>query len=276
MAPNHLLACVLLVLLCASPSCARSPEVRALRSLDQAYAAANVARYDEALHHLDAAVALIPDSALPYLARGKVYALKAHDDTLDADRDRDIQHAFTSLNSAAAKGPPLMFVYQARANLELFVGMYDRALADIDSAMAIGPKSGALYFSRGDAQLQRADLRQAWIDFDSAMSLDPSSFSAVLGRAFTNAHQGDLAGARRDFDSARALHLDVDDLLRTYTWGTRHWPNRAAAYGERGIVHWLMGRGDEAIRDLDSALALEPNLARARSLRSLRAAMRAR
>ena len=266
-----------LIFVCASPTaCTRSPLERALRYSDKAYVALEAGKVAEALQHIERAVALLPDSALPFLARGTIYRWKAEHDTIAADRDRDIQAAFADFDAAIARGPRHMLVYRTRADLELFAGMYDRALADLDTAMAFGPRSSDMYFLRGDAHLQRSDFQRAWIDFDSAMSLDPHSSSAVLGRAFAYAHQGDLAGARRDFDAARALQLDVDDLLRSYTWGTLHWPNRAAAYRGRGIVNWLVGRSDEAIRDLDSALKLEPNLARARSWHSLLAAVRAR
>jgi tetratricopeptide (TPR) repeat protein len=267
---------VLLILLCASPtSCTRSPAERALRYIDKAYAALDVARYDEALRYLELAVALLPDSALPYFARGTVYRWKADDDTLDADRDRDIQEAFTNLDSAVAKGPPLIFVYRTRAEVGLLAGMYDRAVADMDTALAIGPRSSDLYRLRGVANLH-SDLQQAWTDFDSAMSLDPNDSHAVLGRAVTSVHLGDFARARRDFDSARTLHLDLDGVLRRYDWETLHSQRRAGAYEGRGIVHWLAGRRDDAIRDLKKALELEQDRARARSMQSLLAAIRAR
>lgn len=275
MTPKRLQARVLVVLLCASPTaCARSPEERALRHLDNAYAAANVARYDEALRHLDAAMALIPDSALPYLARGKVYLARADADTLDADRDRDIQLAFRSLDSAAAKGPPLMFVYKARGEVNLVAGMYDHAVADVDTALAIGPKSSDLYRLRGLAHLH-ADLQQAWIDFDSAMSLDPNDPHAVLGRAVTSVYLGDFGRARLDFDSARTLHLDLDGVLRQYDWETLHSQRRAGAFEGRGVLYWLAGRRDDAIRDLGRAIELEQDRGRVRSTQSLLAAIRA-
>jgi tetratricopeptide (TPR) repeat protein len=55
------------------------------------------------------------------------------------------------------------------------------------------------------------------------------------------------------------LQAALDDCNKVL----QSWPNDAATYDSRGLIHLKMGRADAAIDDFSSALRFEPKLASA-------------
>ncbi|XP_006642374.2 tetratricopeptide repeat protein 36 [Lepisosteus oculatus] len=102
---------------------------------------------------------------------------------------------------------------------------------------------------QGVSAAERGDLRAALELFDQAIALLPLRASAYNNRAQARRIQGDTAGAREDLDRAVSLSGAA---------------GRAGcqALVQRGLLHRLAGRDEEAAEDFQRAAALGSPFAR--------------
>ncbi|GAA1909482.1 tetratricopeptide repeat protein [Streptomyces durmitorensis] len=128
---------------------------------------------------------------------------------------------------------------------DLLVALTDGACVDVLGLLV----DQAGFDERGQAvarMLRGRDLgesgayAEALVEYDRAVALDPDLERAHCGRGVTRAKQGDYVGAITDLNQAVAVAPSCV-ALRT-----------------RGECYRVLGRFDEAIRDLDRAIELQP------------------
>ena len=136
-------------------------------------------------------------------------------------------------------------------------GKTDQALELIeqDPDIASAEGEGAL-LSRVEILALGGRAGEAIALLDTALAKRASSAPLLNGRCWFKALTGtDLAGALAD--CSRAIEISAEP---------------ATYFDSRAMVHFRAGRNGEAVRDLDSALAIEPELAASRFMRGIIAA----
>lgn len=152
-----------------------------LGSAYECRAAANRDRneFDRALADLDKLVALRPEYAGGYLARGEaLYRAKAHDRAL-ADMDRGLELADPS---GTGKGASLARRYFIRGNIRLVKKDADGAMADYEHALAIDPSSLDARMGRSYVLEARGRKREALAEMELVCQAASKNFSLPLSR----------------------------------------------------------------------------------------------
>ena len=75
--------------------------------------------------------------------------------------------------------------------------------------------------------------------------------------------------AIKRFDEGVAAYLrrDYKGSIKKFTQALKHEPNLTLAYSSRGAAHLKAGSAQKAVNDLNRAIRLNPNYARAHHLR---------
>jgi tetratricopeptide (TPR) repeat protein len=161
------------------------------------------------------------------------------------------------------------------AELFLFMGAHDEAIAHYSAAIAIDPSQSDYYGMRGVAAFKAGRLVEAEADFQkalalsppyaeiwvnlgqcyrameraedalraysSALELEPENVLALVGRAQAHELLGNAERARADYDAV--LLLTPDDAL---------------VLANRAVLHYEAGRLQASVADLDRAVSLAP------------------
>lgn len=139
------------------------------------------------------------------------------------------------------------------------------------------PRAADDYFRRGVERQSKGDNNGAIADYTKAIELDPRHFSAYNNRGNTRRDKGDLRGAIADYNRAIEINpqhapayfnrgyamqsrRDYTGAIYEYTKAIEFNPRYAQAYANRGLSHLYMDETDEAQKDFDQCLAIDPNL----------------
>jgi tetratricopeptide (TPR) repeat protein len=194
--------------------------------------------------------------------------------TAEANRQRGREAAWTACQAApdAAKialctrvidsddiGERRAVALQLRGNAERKAGNFDNAISDLTRSLDLVPGKaqvltdrGVAYFLRGGAANQQAALN----DYDAAIRVEPRHAEALNDRAWAVFQAGRTAEALADAN--RSIEAVATN---------------GYAYDTRGQILEKLGRREEAIRDYERALQLDPSQETSRAgLQRLRAA----
>lgn len=181
--------------------------------------------YARALESFDHAKQLGGNDRVFYVDRGvALTALKRYDEGL-ADFAR-----------AVALDPRDTAALSDRATLYLGFNRTSLAIADLSTVIRLEPANAKAYFNRGLAYERTDALDRAVADYRSAVRIEPSFGEAyeALGRALAKKDpQAGIAAL------SEAVRLDP----------------RSPALKSRAILYLSLGRFDQAVRDLDHAIA---------------------
>lgn len=134
---------------------------------------------DRALADLDRLVALRPDYAGGYLARGEVlFRAKSHDRAL-ADMDQGLKLVDPSGN---AKAVSLARRYVIRGNIRLVKKDADGAMADYEHALSLDPASFDARMGRSLVLETRGQKREALAEMELVCQAASKNFSLPLSR----------------------------------------------------------------------------------------------
>jgi protein O-GlcNAc transferase len=208
-----------------------SPQVLYNRGL----ALATLNRFEAALASYDDAISRQPDFASVWINRGMVLGKLGR-----------FGEAIESYDRALVLQPQLSQALENRGAALLSLGRAEEALANYDEMLAIEPGNAAVWNVRGVVLVALVQFERALETFDRAVTLQ-SNFTA----AFRN--RGDLLRNLKRFDEAlasydRAVALD---------------PNNAATWNERGVLLGEMNRLEDALASYDKSLALKPDFTNA-------------
>src|SRR5262249_42421988 len=122
------------------------------------------------------------------------------------------------------------------------MGRLAEAVAGYDRALDLGGEDAEILSSRGIALWEMGEPDQALASFDRALALDPKNVEAWNNRGNLLARAGIADEALVSYDKALALKPDHVQALR----------NRA------GLLWDALGRYDDAVRDFETVMALDP------------------
>lgn len=180
---------------------------------------------------------------------------------------------------ARANTPSNAVEYGRRAALFIDQGMRKEALADFSKALELDSTDVWAWSNRAITRIQEGDLAGARADLDKSETLDPTYVQIFIGRgmladlerrpkdaidAYTKALQREPANgyALTQRAAAYAALGDDDkataDRIAKADADVAADPDAASSYLGRGSVLLDIRRFDDAIRDFDKALSLEP------------------
>jgi tetratricopeptide (TPR) repeat protein len=169
--------------------------------------------------------------------------------------------------------------YFERAGVRRAAGRYDEALADYATAIRLSPPFHESHYNRADLLRELGDDDGALRDLDYAIELDPSHVDSLVNRVDLLLERGEAERARTDIDAGLALDPgnanllsargslladsgDTDAAYASYTAALAEDPAFVAAWANRAVLSYSIGRPADAVADLDHAIGLadEPSL----------------
>ena len=154
---------------------------------------------DGAIEDFGNAVAVDPEYAQAYAARGLVFVRKG-----------DIDRALQDLDRAVGLEPRHANV---RGALHLRNGDLDSAIRDFDTFLALDPNNDDVCNDRGVAYERKGDSARALADYDRALSLRPNR-AAYVNRGVALLRLSEWDRARSDLLCARNMGADLVSIFR--------------------------------------------------------------
>lgn len=116
------------------------------------------------------------------------------------------------------------------------------SINDFNKALEQDAQFADAYHNRGNAKVELGDLQGALKDFELAINFNPDDAKYYVNRGVTKGKMGNIEGAINDFNKALYLHSD----------------EKAAIYSNLGKANMLQGKTDEAIKNYDYSIQLNP------------------
>jgi tetratricopeptide (TPR) repeat protein len=235
--------------------------------------------FDNAIKNFDNAIVLNPNDAWVYASRALAYKqLGQRNQAI-----QDFEKAFSlnpkisgwikkELLEMGSQLPTLPTSQLKTANEFVARGKryydnddFDNAIKNFDNAIRLDPYDAWVYASRALAYKQLGQKNQAIQDFEKAFSLNPENFGWIkkelweMGSPLSFSNQLKIA---KEYIARGKRYYDNDDFdnaIRDFDNAIRLDPNDASAYYYRGEVYRLKGQYDAAIRDFSEATWLNPN-----------------
>jgi tetratricopeptide (TPR) repeat protein len=217
------------------------------------------------------------DRALTH-ASGRFAAAIWHNRGMLRQQQGEPAAALADFDRALAIHPEHAATYAARGLARKEVGDLEGALADFDRALATNPSEGlaAIYRGRGGVRVLQNDFSGALADYDRAVALAPDHFHLYISRGnacyhkrdkrglldFRMAFRLDAEGAARDLVRILATDVRLHDaaVLENCTKHLRLNDRDVLAYARRGLTLLLLGREEEAARDLARVNDMVPDM----------------
>jgi serine/threonine protein kinase/regulator of sirC expression with transglutaminase-like and TPR domain len=204
--------------------------------------------------------ALREDSRKADAAKAEAERAKQAAERAEAERQRAREAAWTACQGApdAAKVAACARVIdsddtaqrraaalQIRGNAERKVGNFDKAIADLTRSLDLVPGQAQVLTDRGVAHFLKggaAERQAALNDYDAALRVDPRHAEALNNRAWAVFQTGRAADALADAN--RSIEAVATN---------------GYAYDTRGQILEALGRRDDAIRDYERAIQIDPS-----------------
>jgi tetratricopeptide (TPR) repeat protein len=152
--------------------------------------------------------------------------------------------ALADYAEAIRLSPPFHEAHYNRADLLRELGEDDAALRDLDYAIELEPTHVDSRVNRVDLLLERGELESAAADVARGLELDPKNANLLSAQGALHEEAGDAEAAYASYTAA----LDQD-------------PTFVAAWANRAILAYSMGRPADAVEDLDHAIDLADDAA---------------
>lgn len=204
-------------------------------------------RIEDAVSDFTRAIALGPQNALVYNARGSAYF-----------QLNQFDNAVSDYNKAIEIKPDLAAAYQNRGSVYYRQGLFDNAISDYNKALEINPNLAASYQDRGSIYLILRRFDEAVSDYDKAIELNPENADSYNLRGNTYYIKG-----------------RIDEAIADYTRAIEINPRLAAAYYNRGSAYYADAKIDSASNDYKKALELNPGYGETNDVREIVCSRRA-
>jgi protein O-GlcNAc transferase len=150
--------------------------------------------------------------------------------------------ALNFFDRAAALRPGFAILSNRGAALQM-LNRFEEALASYDQALALQPGNAVLLYNRGRALQDLGRFDEALASYDGALRSDANFVGALNNRGNTLRSLKRYPEALASYDRALAVQ-----------------PGYAEAHYNRGNMQWSVnGNYGAAVRDLEQAVALDPN-----------------
>jgi len=200
-------------------------------------------------------------------------------------RRADFEHAIVDFTTALRLGPDNINALMHRGVAEGGSGEFDKGFADLNRAIELSPEFARAYYYRGVLFSIRGSADRALADYTTALRLDRKSAEAYVARAAVYAQIGQHDKAIADLNEAIKLlpnaagpyynrgysHFakrQYDLAIADYSEAIKLNPRMAVAYINRCLARGIVGKDlNDALRDCDEALKLQPGSMDARETR---------
>jgi tetratricopeptide (TPR) repeat protein len=184
--------------------------------------------YAGSLRDYDVVISRDPEYGDYYFERAGVHRAAGRQDEALAD-----------YTTAIRLSPPFLEAHYNRADLLRELGDSDGVLRDLDYAIVLDPSHVDSRVNRADLLLERGETQRARADIDAGLELDPGNVNLLSARGSLLADAGDIGAAHASYSAA----LSED-------------PAFVAAWANRAVLSYSVGRAAEAVADLDHAIGL--------------------
>ena len=185
------------------------------------------------------------EKVLAYISRGEAYA--------NAGADRQAVVDFTN-SIKIRRDNPAAFAGRGRAKFSL--GNLQGAIGDFAEAIRLSPTYSDYYVQRGHVYRVLGQPDPAIRDFTEALHFVPGSWSAFNERGLANSLKGDHLAAEGKFAEAQKYY---DSALADFTSAIGIVPH-PVYYANRGYLLESQGKVEDAIKDFQNAILLDPSL----------------
>lgn len=246
--------------------------------VNQSVAEINAGQYEAAIASSTRAIELNPRSPLGYVNRAAAKANLGR-----------FSEALVDADQAIANDPKCTLAYINRASAHLGLFQNDLALRDAEMAIQLDPAQPLAYLNRGLARSRLGQSEGALQDAETVLRSTPNNGHAYLLRGTTRFQLDRVTGAAADMLLAGTLlkqNYDGLIVLESYSAAERLLrkgnldaaveaatgtieanPQFWAAYLVRGSAYLKQGRTQDALREAETALALQAESAWGMTLR---------
>ncbi len=198
--------------------------------------------------------------AEPHAALGMIY----YDEGKTMDALAQLDHAIRLFPEylgdpvkLAAKNPHLAAAYDMRGLARQTLGDLKGALDDFDKA--IGIDSNANYYNnRAQARSQNGDPEGAIVDYSAALNINPNLVAVYFNRGNNRLRRGDFDGAVSDFTETLSRDIDLVKEVDSFPSHLSIQSVRYYTYINRGLAWEGKGNVSRAMQDYGQAIHLDP------------------
>jgi tetratricopeptide (TPR) repeat protein len=227
----------------------------------------------EATRFLDTAIQLRPDFAIAYYKRGNAYR--------DADQATKAVDDYTQ---AIRFDPSMTLAYLNRGIAVRYLGQPQRALLDFTDGIHSNPQVAAVWIERAITYNDLQQYAQAVADYTQAIRITPADGEAWAWRGMSHGHSQEWQRSWQDCEVGIRLALRPSELGGAYACTGRALaqmknyvgaiselsrsieldpaspgPNGSAVtYQNRGWAYEETGRNEDALRDYEKGIQLDP------------------
>ena len=162
----------------------------------------------------------------------------------------DVDRAEADFNALVEVKPQNPIVYSDRGYFYMRQNRFPDAARDFMTGSRLAPSQAVFSYGAGRAFSRMGDYGEAVAHYGEAIRLAPNDSIPRISRAEALLQLARYAEARSDYDLALTL-------------GPQQQSDRLFAYFGRGYASIFTGDFTGAVRDMDAALAVEPNMVRA-------------
>jgi tetratricopeptide (TPR) repeat protein len=201
--------------------------------LGRAASLQSLGRYGDAILDYTAVIRLEPTKADGYLLRGLAYSMQGED-----------RHALGDYTTAIRLDPQSPAAYIGRSDAYRKQGDFEAAIADATEGIRLESSPGMAYRMRCLASMDKGDFKRAVADADEVVRLAPEEEGSYELQFTALKNAGDF-----------------QQLVDAMTRGIEQLPESSKLYELRGEAYARLQREDEAQRDRERAVEIDPDCA---------------
>jgi tetratricopeptide (TPR) repeat protein len=243
------------------------PELLATIYLIRGRAYSALRQYDRAMQDFNQSITLAPEDALGYGSRGFTYYLQ-----------KEYQRAIQDFDQALALDPGYAQACAQRGLTYRCLNEYKQAITDFNRAIALNPKYAWAYGQRGKTYRLLKNYAQAIQDCNQAITLNPRNAWAFAQRGLIHLWLNEVSRAQLDYARGWEINSKRIDYGWMAAWSEMSQEGVAADMAERleefvaidqqsylanvcrGTALWLRKSLEQALRELEQAISLEPEM----------------
>ncbi len=221
--------------------------------------------YTDAIKDYSQAIEINPNKEEAYYYR----ALVRH--TLEA-----YQEALADYDMAIELNPDVATMFYWRGQCKYKLTRYEDAILDFSKSIELNKNDGYSYLNRANSYYMLAKYKEARIDYTKAIELLPNEATEnKYWRGISSYYAGLYSEALDDFLAYLTKNPNDDYILlmtghchymlknyeqsiQFYTQSITKKPDTAEAYYWRGNVYFILDKKNEAKRDVEQAISLDP------------------
>lgn len=192
--------------------------------------------------------------------------------------DKDYDSALADLTDVIRQGNATWEDYYLRGSAHDAKGQLDLAIEDFDRAISRNPSVASPYFNRSMSRLGKDDEAGAFADINTAISVEPNSRLYYFARGNLYFRKGDYRAAIADYDRFMELAGSAEAGEKLLNLVARGKSKLYLAINEGDACQAMIPpprsctpatKFEPAVKDIQEALAIDPNDANANVLMAL-------